>query len=120
MAQIMVIDDEVATRRLVSFTLKSLGVTVEGAGDGTTALQLAAEHDFDLVLVDINLPDIDGFTLFQQLRTQLPEIPMLLFTARNNPDDEAYAQELGAAGFLYKPFSTQELRQLVTQHLDPG
>lgn len=122
MKKILVIDDEVATRRLVMFTLKSLGITVEGAGDGATAFQLVADHDFDLIFVDINLPDVDGFTLLGNLREHLGDVsvPMIVFTARNNPSDEALAHELGAADFLYKPFSTQELRQIVSHHLELG
>lgn len=117
MKRLLVIDDETATRRLIGFTLKSLGIDVVGAADATSGLEMAASQEFDMMLVDINLPDIDGFTLFQKLQLNHRDIPIIIFTARNNPDDEAYAQELGAAGFLYKPFSTQELRQLVSHHL---
>ena len=118
MSQLLVIDDEIATRRLVKFTLKSLQIEVEGAADGTTGLEMVQQTAFDLILVDINLPDIDGFSLVQQLKTLVPaETPIIMFTARNNPDDEAYAQELGAANFMYKPFSTQELRTIVSQYL---
>ena len=118
--RVLVIDDEVVTRRLVAFTLKALNIEVEGVGDGASALDILQNQAFDLVFVDINLPDIEGFDLMQQIRA-IPEqvdLPMIPFTARNNPDDEALAQALGAVDFIYKPFSTQELRTLVSKHLN--
>jgi len=118
--QILVIDDESITRRLVSHILKQLNVSVLTAEDGAEALQVADQNTIHLAFVDINLPDMDGFTLLQKLKEipHLEDIPMYIFTARNSPDDRDVALELGAAGFFYKPFSTQELRDLVTQHMD--
>ncbi|PJF40222.1 MAG: hypothetical protein CUN55_12980, partial [Phototrophicales bacterium] len=72
-----------------------------------------------LALVDINLPDVDGFTLMSHLR-ELPHmhhIPMIAFTARHDPQDELLAKENGAVDILRKPFSTQELRQMISQYL---
>lgn len=116
---LLVVDDESTTRRLVMFSLRPLNVNVVGAEDGAQALELANSEPFDMILVDINLPGMDGFTLIRRLRElpQFEHVPLLTFTARNHPDDEAQARELGAVGFLYKPFSTQELRALVATHL---
>ena len=117
--QILVVDDESVTRRVVTFALKSINIEVIDAEDGTQALELAQQHELQLAIVDINLPDMDGFTVVQKLKAMphLQDIPMIMFTARNHPGDEETALQLGASGFLYKPFSTQELRDLVTQHL---
>lgn len=119
---LLVVDDESITRRLVMFTVKPLGVEVLGAGDGQTALEIAAHHAIGMMLVDINLPEMDGFTLIEQLKAipHLKDVPLVTFTARNHPEDEARARELGAVGFLYKPFSTQELRSLVSEYLGSG
>jgi CheY-like chemotaxis protein len=118
---ILVVDDESVTRRVVTHALKSLSVKVTGAEDGTTALALAQhEHSFDLAIIDINLPDMDGFTVIRHLR-QLPhlrETPMIIFTARNHPGDTTEALEVGAVDFLYKPFSMQTLRDMVTAYLE--
>jgi CheY-like chemotaxis protein len=116
---LLVVDDESITRRLVMYTLKALNVEVVGAGDGQSALELASTHSIDMMLVDINLPQMDGFTLIQKLKAMphLSDVPLITFSARSNPQDEARAQELGATGFLSKPFSTQELRTLVAQYL---
>jgi two-component system chemotaxis response regulator CheY len=119
---LLVVDDESTTRRLVMFTLRPLDVTVIGAEDGRTALEIASQQPVDMLLVDINLPVMDGFSLIEQLKAMphLREVPLVTFTARNHPQDEARARELGAVGFLYKPFSTQELRALVTHYLGPA
>ncbi|MBI5930601.1 MAG: response regulator [Chloroflexi bacterium] len=116
---ILVVDDESVTRRLVAYTLKPLGVEVYGAADGFEALAVAKEQIFDLAIVDIGLPDMDGFELIRNLKAieQNANIPIITFTARNDPQDESLAFELGSVGFLYKPFSTQELREIVTRHL---
>lgn len=116
MPTILVIDDEAIIRRLVTSALKSLGITVVTVIDATEALAIIKEQAFDLVFVDINLPDMDGLTLMSHLKSSpnLVDVPLVTFTARNDPNDETRAYELGAAGFLYKPFSTQELRDLVT------
>jgi two-component system chemotaxis response regulator CheY len=104
------------------YTVKPLGVDVLGAGDAQTALEIAAHESIAMMLVDINLPEMDGFTLIAQLRAMphLKDVPLVAFTARNHPEDQERARELGAVGFLYKPFSTQELRSLVTEHLGSG
>ncbi len=116
---VLVVDDESVTRRLVAYTLKTLGIEVVGAGDGYEALAAAKEQVFALAIVDIGLPDMDGFELIRHLKAddKNANTPIITFTARNEPQDETLAYELGAVGFLYKPFSTQELREIVTRHL---
>ena len=114
---ILVIDDESVTRRVVIHALKTMAIEVKSAENGTQALQIAEETKLSLAIVDINLPDIDGFEVMRRLQTIQPALPMICFTARNHPGDEVTAQEVGAVDFLYKPFSTQELRDLVKKHL---
>ncbi|MBN1201619.1 MAG: response regulator [Anaerolineae bacterium] len=116
---VLVVDDEVVVRRLVMHVLKSLKIDVVGAPDAHAALEIVEKQPVDLVLTDINLPDMDGFALIQHLQ-QLPQldgIPLITFTARSSPGDETRALELGASGFLYKPFHTQELRNLVIKFI---
>lgn len=116
---ILVIDDEAVTRRVVIHALKALDLQTLGAANGEEAVQLASETHFSLAIVDINLPDTDGFALIGQLREipHMKDIPYIIFTARNQPQDQSLALESKAVGFLYKPFSTQELRSLVSNHL---
>ena len=116
---ILVIDDENVTRRVVIHALRSMDVSVLEAEDGTGALEIAQNNSISLAIVDINLPDIDGFEVMRQLQA-LPGMagtPIIMFTARNRTGDEMMAREVGAVDFLYKPFSTQELRELVMKHL---
>lgn len=117
--QILVVDDESVTCRVVTHALKTIGIEVLSARDSTQALALSDTNNFALAIVDINLPDMDGFELMRRLK-QMPNmmnIPMIAFTARNQPGDKHAANEAGAVGFLYKPFSTQELRAMVMEHL---
>ncbi len=117
--QVLVVDDESVTRRVVTHALKTVNIEVLDAGSGAEALVIAREHAVALAIVDINLPDMDGFEVIRQLRLlpHLRQIPIIVFTARNHPGDRHTAMEVGASDFLYKPFSTQELRDLMTRHL---
>lgn len=119
---VLVIDDESIVRRLVAHTLKTLNVEVLAAASAAEALHVAGEQTVDLILCDINLPDIDGFALMARLKAmpRLGHVPLIAFTARNHSEDEAQALAVGVSGFLYKPFSTQELREMVADHLTPS
>lgn len=119
MTTVLVIDDESIVRRLVKHALKSLEIDVIEAENATTGFELLQTTAVDLVLIDINLPDIDGFSIIEELQTipHMQGVPLITFTARSEPGDERHALELGASGFLYKPFHTQELRDLVTRLL---
>lgn len=119
---LLVVDDEVITHKLITYTLKPLNIDVIGAEDGESALRLLREHPVQLIFMDINLPGTDGFSLIRRLR-ELPglaAVPLVIITGRDHPDDTARAQELGASQFLYKPFSTGELRELVRSMLSMG
>ncbi len=117
-ARILIVDDESVTRRLVTFTLKSINVESVSAENGLQAIDFAEQGQFDLALVDINLPDIDGFEVVERLKQidHMRDVPILMFTARSHQGDELRAQEVGAVGFFYKPFSTQDLRDLVRRY----
>lgn len=118
-ATVLVVDDESVTRRVVTHALRMMDVEVLSAENGTQAIELAQANQPELAIVDINLPDIDGFEVMRRLKTipHMQAVPIIVFTARNQPGDEVTASDVGAVGFLYKPFSTQELRDLVSQHL---
>lgn len=117
--RVLVIDDESVIRRLVTHALKTIGVEVIGAENAAQGLELAGENSLLLALVDVNLPDMDGFSLVTELKRlpNMEQTPLILFTARNHLGDEDKAKEVGADGFFYKPFSTQELRELVKKHI---
>ena len=118
-AKILVIDDESVTCRVVTFTLKSINIEVVSASSGAAGIALAEASPFDMAIVDINLPDFDGFEVIRRMKqvSHMQDVPMIVFTARSDPGDEQAASEVGAVGSLYKPFSTQELREMVLKQL---
>lgn len=116
---ILLVDDESVTRRVVTYALKAIDVAVIAFENGGSTLEQAPDLSVELAIIDINLPDMDGFEVIRRLK-QLPNmqhVPMIVFTARSHPGDKHAALDAGAVDFLYKPFSTQELRELVNRHL---
>lgn len=122
MPAVLIVDDHQVVRRVVRHALQPLAFDVIEAEDGRSALALATSYRLDLVLVDTNLPDQDGFSLVQHLKAlpYLAEVPVIILSSRGGVDDEIRALEVGAAGFLAKPFHTQALRQAVLCALGTG
>lgn len=104
-ARILVVDDEVAIRRLLRTTLERAGYTVVEARDGRDALAVAAAEQPDAVLLDLGLPDRDGLELIPLLR----RAAILVVSAREATDEKVAALDLGAEDFVAKPFDTEEL-----------
>lgn len=109
MKSILVIEDEQRISAFISKGLTAAGFRPQIAADGITGRDLALTGDFDLVVLDIGLPGLDGFSVLEQLRAQRPELPVLVLTARDNPDDTIYALESGAVDYMIKPFRFAEL-----------
>lgn len=109
MKSILVIEDEQRISAFISKGLIAAGFSPQTAADGITGRDLALTGDFALVILDIGLPGLDGFTVLGQLREQRPELPVLVLTARDNPDDTIYALESGAVDYMIKPFRFAEL-----------
>lgn len=109
MARILIVEDE---PRIASFVAKGLGA--EGhqttvAADGLTGLDHALSGDFDLLVLDIGLPALDGFDLLEQLRAQGSRMPVIVLTARDSVSDTVSALEGGADDYMPKPFRFAEL-----------
>lgn len=122
MPTVLIVDDHQVVRRVIQHALQPLAVDVIEAEDGQAALALAEAFRLDLVLVDTTLPDQDGFSLMQQLKAlpHLANVPMIMLSSRGGIDDEIRALEVGAVGFLSKPFRTQALRDAVSGALGTG
>ncbi len=122
MPTVLIVDDHQVVRRVVRHALQPLALDVIEAEDGRAALALAASYSVDLVLVDTNLPDQDGFSLLQQLKAlpHLAAVPIIMLSSSGGTDDEIRAWEAGAASFLSKPFHTQALRDAVLHALSTG
>ncbi|MFE4919557.1 response regulator transcription factor [Streptomyces sp. NPDC056661] len=117
MARIVVIEDDPTIGGGLASALRVLGHDSRWCGDGAAALKCIEEAPADLVLVDLGLPDIDGFVLCRTLREQAPDAVLVVLTARTGEMDVIQALECGADDYLTKPFRLAELQARVTAHL---
>jgi DNA-binding response OmpR family regulator len=105
---ILVVEDEPALRDTLTYNLKKDGFTVEAVGDGRSALESARRLKPDLIVLDLMLPEIDGFEVCRILRKEMIT-PILMLTARDDEIDRVVGLEVGADDYLTKPFSMREL-----------
>jgi DNA-binding response OmpR family regulator len=106
--RILVVDDEPSIREVVSLYLARAGYQVTTAGDGQAALDELARRAFDLVVLDLMLPKVDGLEITRRLRAT-SDTPIIMLTARSEEIDRILGLELGADDYVTKPFSPQEL-----------
>lgn len=116
---VLVIEDEPEVCNFASRVLKLEGYSVLQAGDGNKGLQLARENDCALVLLDLRLPDRDGWTILQEIKANpfLHSIPVIVFTASAAPSQRQRALSMGAADYLIKPVSAAVLSKSVARVL---
>lgn len=107
-ARILVVDDEPSITEFVSYNLRKEGWQVDVAEDGDTALELAAANQFDLVVLDVMLPGMDGYEVCRRLRAT-SRVPVLFLSARDTELDKVVGLEIGADDYLSKPFGVREL-----------
>jgi DNA-binding response OmpR family regulator len=115
-ARVLVVDDEPMVREVVSRYLEHDGHEVAVAGDGGMALRLLDEQHFDLIVLDLMLPQVDGLSLLRDLRTR-STTPVIVLTARGDEGDRVLGLELGADDYVVKPFSPRELAARVASVL---
>lgn len=101
----LVVDDEPGVRRALQRGLAAEGMDVVVAGDGPSALDIALTGAFDVILLDIMLPGLSGYRILQRLRERRVRTPVLLVSAKDGEVDQADGLDLGADGYLVKPFS---------------
>ena len=116
MSRICIIEDDAAIAEIERDYLEINGFTVSIATDGVSGLNLAKEEKFDLILLDLMLPQLDGFTLCRKLRERL-DIPILMVTAKKEDIDKIRGLGLGADDYIVKPFSPGELVARVQAHI---
>ncbi|HXT51579.1 MAG TPA: response regulator transcription factor [Thermoanaerobaculia bacterium] len=109
MSRILVVEDEEAIAEGLLLNLSRKGHEAELAHDGAEALRRAREGGWDLILLDVRLPEVDGFGVVRRLRERGDLTPILMLTARDQPDDKVYGLKLGADDYLVKPFDLGEL-----------
>jgi len=106
-ARILLVDDEQSIQTLLSFPLRKDGYEVVHAGDGREALDRFAEQPFDLVVLDVMLPQLDGLEVCRRLRAR-SAVPIIMLTAKSEEIDKVVGLELGADDYITKPFSLRE------------
>ena len=109
MKKVLVVDDEVAIVTLLEYNLKKDGYEVEAVYDGLSAYQKALRNDYDFIILDWMLPEMDGMEVTKKLRQEKVETPILMLTARDDEYDKIIGLELGADDYLTKPFSPREV-----------
>jgi DNA-binding response OmpR family regulator len=119
MSRILIVDDEINILMSLEYLLKRKGYEVFIARNGTEALQLADEKQPDLVLLDIMMPDVDGYEVCTELkssaRTKIPKV--IFLSAKSKKTDVEKGYEVGADLYLMKPFSTRELTKQIQELL---
>lgn len=109
MSQILIAEDEVGISSFITKGLRAAGYASTSVTTGAEALSLAIGGDFQLLVLDIGLPDLDGFTVLKRLRASGSTIPVVILTARSSVDDTVAGLEGGADDYMAKPFRFEEL-----------
>ncbi|MGQ4646441.1 response regulator [Lyngbya aestuarii] len=118
--RILVVEDDQLTAEVLKVVLSKQNYLVETAHDGQAALELAETFIYDLILLDVVLPKLDGISLCRKLRSQAYQVPILLLTGRDSSDDKATGLDAGADDYIVKPFDEQELMARVRALLRRG
>ena len=110
-ARVLVVEDEAHIRELIQLHLGLEGLDIEAVGDGRQALQRAIAESFDLIILDLMLPGVDGVSICRAVRREGPnqDVPILMLTARRDESDKVLGLESGADDYLAKPFGIREL-----------
>jgi DNA-binding response OmpR family regulator len=111
-ARILLVDDEQSIQTLLGYPLRKEGYEVVAAHDGREALERFAEKRFDLVVLDIMLPKLDGIEVCRRLRSR-SQVPIIMLTAKDDEGDKVLGLEMGADDYITKPFSVREFRSRV-------
>jgi len=118
--RLLIIEDEAPMRTALVETLASEGYRVRAAADGSSGLELACTEPFDLILLDVMMPGLDGYSVCRELRRRQRDMPVLMLTAKGQVDDRVEGLDCGADDYLVKPFSLRELlariRALLRRH----
>lgn len=119
MSRILVVEDQEDNRRIVRELLTSAGIEIIEATDGQEGLNLARIHSPDLILMDIQLPVLDGYEATRQIKADpvLRSIPVIAVTSYALSGDDARAYDAGCVAYVTKPFSPRQLLAIIREHL---
>lgn len=118
--RVLVVDDMASIRSVVMALLKSAGYEAFGAGNGQAALDLLSKKQFDLVLSDWNMPEMNGSELVQRIRATDKKLPIIMVTAENDPGRVMELRDLGVNGYLIKAFKPAALMAVLDKLFPPG
>lgn len=107
--RILLVEDELKVASFIRSALEEQSYAVDVSHDGEEGYDLAESTDYDLIVLDIMLPKVDGFQVLRRLRTRKPALPVLILTARGSVEDRVRGLDLGADDYLVKPFALAEL-----------
>lgn len=107
--KIMLVEDEESLAVGLKFNLEEEGYEVSHARDGREALEFYEKENYDLIILDVMLPYVNGFEVAEQIRKKNPQLPILMLTARTRKEDKIHGLELGADDYMTKPFHLDEL-----------
>jgi len=109
MSRVLIVDDEKLIVKGIKFSLEHDGMEVDCAYDGEEALQMAKNHEYDVVLLDLMLPKVDGLSVCQQIR-EFSNMPIIMLTAKSDDMDKILGLEYGADDYITKPFNILEVK----------
>ncbi len=112
MSKLLVVDDEVRIRELIRKYAEFEGHTVEEAGDGMQAIEVCRKNKYDLIIMDVMMPELDGFSACREIR-KFSDTPVIMLSARGEEYDKIHGFELGSDDYVVKPFSPKELMMRV-------
>jgi len=107
--KVLIVDDEIAIRRALHSALQGMGFTVEDASTGEAAMDLVRQTEYDVLLLDINMPGMGGIRACREIRKSLPRLGILMLTVRDSEEDKVAALDAGADDYITKPFHVREL-----------
>ncbi len=115
--KILIVEDDADIQRLIAENLTAWGMEFDVAGDGEVGLERALSGEYDLILLDVMLPKLDGFTICQRIREKLQDVQIIFVTARGEEVNRVLGLEYGADDYIIKPFSIVELRARINARL---
>jgi two-component system chemotaxis response regulator CheY len=113
--KVLAVDDSSSIRKMVEFSLKCKGYSVTTAEDGQLALELLARDNYDVIILDINMPRMDGFAFLKKIKNNdaYASIPVIILTTEGQDEDKDTAMSLGITDYIVKPFKPSELTMFV-------
>ncbi|HID10832.1 MAG TPA: response regulator [Candidatus Latescibacteria bacterium] len=119
-ALILVAEDSPTVRKLVALALRAQGFRVVQAQDGMDAIEKLAHHDVDLIITDLNMPNMDGYSLIQAIREDehLEKVPIIVLSSEAEEEDRRRAFQVGADSYLVKPFNARRIQYEVAKYLN--